>query len=232
MATALASEPGARVYGSCHERDGKTKNKYSTRAGWYSPGPGDRGKPTAPLLIPCSAISMLLRCGCMLAKDLPNGWCGFSLWSSLWIAKWLASRQKNPLKLLKKRPFVPKPATSYNRLVGGREKWIPFSAVVRYLYQPASSKVEEKGPQIRSGLWKCTTSRKPSPSSINRFCISCTKAPNAALFARNFLSCLPTASCRPPHRISHSSRSYDSSSSIWYSIGSVWMPSSRIQRLS
>ena len=37
----------------------------------------------APLLSACSDTSMLLRCGCPRAKDLPNGSFGFLLWSLL-----------------------------------------------------------------------------------------------------------------------------------------------------
>ena len=43
---------------------------------------------------------------------------------------------KMPGEAIKEKAVYSKPATSCVRLVGRREKRIPFSAVVRYLYQP------------------------------------------------------------------------------------------------
>ena len=43
---------------------------------------------------------------------------------------------KMPGEAIKEKAVYSKPATSCVRLVGGRENWIPSSAVVRYLYQP------------------------------------------------------------------------------------------------
>lgn len=85
---------GASSWG-CHQRDGKTQNKHSTRADGYLPAPGDRG------------------------KIQPHR-------SPLWKAK---SLEVTPLQLF----------------------FISTNLV--------SLKVEGKGPKIRSGLWKCTTSK-------------------------------------------------------------------------
>ena len=43
---------------------------------------------------------------------------------------------KKPVKASKEKAVYSQPATSYNRPVAVREKWLPSSAVVHNLYQP------------------------------------------------------------------------------------------------
>ena len=143
------------------------------------------------------------------------------LWSPPWTAKWLAWLAKNLLKPPKKRPFIQKPATSYHRPVGVNEKRLPSAAVGAISTNPMSLKA--KG--------KCTISKNPSPNPMSRFCIICIMATNGASFARNFLLCLPTPSCHSTYSISYSSACH-ASSLMWYSSGSVWIPSLSIHRLS
>ena len=48
-----------------------------------------------------------------------------------------------------------------------------------------SWKVEEKEPQIQSGLWKSTTFKSLLPTPVNLYCIICRMDPNDASYVRS-----------------------------------------------
>ena len=126
-----------------------------------------------------------------------------------------------------KRPYIPSLQLLSTDLPGFVKNGSPPWPVVSYLYTWRTWRWKEKSHRCAL-VWK-NHIKKTLPSPVNRFGIICTTAPSVALLVRNFLSCLSTPSCRPSHSISHSSRSQGSSSWMWYTGGSVSIPSSKTQ---
>ena len=167
--------------------------------------------------------------GCPWAKDLPNGWCDFPMWShsELWSHSvdqqeaWWGHQRKG--RLFQACDFLRQtcwPAWKVDPLLGGCSLSLPTWW---------TSGRKEKS--LRSDLKLYDIEKNHYQPQVNRFCIICRTAPSVGLFAGIFLSCLPSPSCRLPHGISHSSCSHFFTS-MWHSIGSVWMSSSRTLRSS
>ena len=98
----------------------------------------------------------------------------------------------------RKKPFIPSPLLPPTDLLAcAKNGFPPPLRLWAISTNTASFKVEGKERQTQSGHWKCITSKKPSPNPMNRFCIICTTDLSLASFARSFLSCLSTPSCRP-----------------------------------
>ena len=167
--------------------------------------------------------------GCPWAKDLLNGWCDFPMWShsELWSHSvdqqeaWWGHQRKG--RLFQACDFLRQtcwPAWKVDPLLGGCS-----------LSLPTWWTWGRKEKSLRSDLKLYDIEKNHYQPQVNRFCIICRTAPSVGLFAGIFLSCLPSPSCRLPHGISHSSCSHFFTS-MWHSIGSVWMSSSRILRSS
>ena len=134
MATAFASGSWTRICGCCHQGDRKTLIKHSRRAGGYSPRPGHRRKfnriLAARLFRHQYAVEMRLSVS-QRSSGGATSRCGPTLNCEV-----TRLTSKKPGEAIKEKAVYSKPATSCVRLVGRCEKRIPFSAVVRYLYQP------------------------------------------------------------------------------------------------
>jgi len=136
MATAFASGSWTRIRRCCHQGDRKTHIKHSRRAGGYSPRPGHHRKIEphpccAPVQAPVYSRNEAVRGPKIFRMGGVTSQCGPILNCEV---TWLTG--KKPGEAIKEKAVYSKPATSCVRPVGVREKWIPSSAVVRYLYQP------------------------------------------------------------------------------------------------
>ena len=136
MATVFASGSWTGICGCCHQGDRKTLIKHSRWAGGYSPRPGYRRKIKphpccAPVQAPVCSRNEAVREPKIFRMSGATSRCGPTVNCEV-----TRLTSKKPGEAIKEKAVYSKPATSCVRLVGRREKWIPFSAVVRYLYQP------------------------------------------------------------------------------------------------
>ena len=136
MATVFASGSWTGICGCCHQGDRKTLIKHLRWAGGYSPRSGYRQKIKphpccAPVQAPVCSRNEAVREPKIFRMGGATSRCGPTLNCEV-----TRLTSKKPGEAIKEKAVYSKPATSCVRLVGRREKWIPFSAVVRYLYQP------------------------------------------------------------------------------------------------
>ena len=229
MATAFASGSWTRIRWCCHQGDQKTLIKHSRRAGGYSPRPGHRPKfnriLAARLFRHQYAVEMRLSVSQRSSEwvvRLPDV-------VPLWTVKSLGWPARSLVRPSKKRPFIPSLRFLASDLLAGVKSGSPSRRLFAISTNLVNLRAEGKEPHIRSETVRHR--KNHHQPQMNRFCIIWRTAPSVALFAGIFLSCLPTPSCRLPHGISHSSWSHFFTS-MWHSIGSVWMSSSRTLRFS